>query len=144
MIIVGIDPGTDTGYAEWDVVARQLLACESMLIHQAMARVLELKPALVIFEDARQRQWLGNIGRERLQGAGSIKRDSVIWQDFLTDHRLPYVAHRPMVGGTKMQALPFQRLTKWAPRTNEHARDAAMLVYQMNLPMVQGMMRAHA
>lgn len=144
MIIVGIDPGTDTGYAEWDVQAQQLLACESMKIHQAMQRVLALKPSLVIFEDARQRQWFGNAGREVLQGAGSIKRDSVIWQDFLADHALPYVAHHPMVGGTKMPSLSFQRLTKWAARTNEHARDAAMLVYQINLPMAQGMVRAHA
>lgn len=144
MIIVGIDPGTDTGYAEWHVLEQRLLAVESMLIHQAMQRVLERKPALVIFEDARQRQWFGNAGREVLQGAGSIKRDSVIWQDFLTDHHLPFVAHRPMVGGTKMQSAPFARLTKWTARTNEHARDAGMLVYQMNLPMVQGMIRAHA
>lgn len=144
MIIVGIDPGTETGYAEWHVLEQRLLACESMLIHRAMQRVLTLKPAFVIFEDARQRQWFGNAGRAQLQGAGSIKRDSTIWQDFLTDHALPYVAHRPMVGGTKMPALSFQRLTKWTERTNEHARDAAMLVYQMNLPMVQGMIRAHA
>lgn len=144
MIIIGVDPGKDTGLAGWDVAAQKLLFVESMLIHRAFERVLEVRPALVIFEDARQRNWFGVSGKEKLQGAGSIKRDSTIWEDFLTDHALQYVARKPAAGGTKWDSIPFGRLTQWKGRTNEHARDAAMIVYQLNKPMIEGMMRMHS
>lgn len=145
MIIVGIDPGKHTGLAAWDVTLQQLLEVKSLLIHQAMRQVLSVRPALVIFEDARQRGWLGpDKGRAQLQGAGSIKRDSTIWEDFLIDERLPYIAHRPSVGATKWKTEQFARMTKWCKPTNEHARDAAMLIWQLNRPMVEGMIRIHA
>ena len=132
MIRIGIDPGKHTGFAAWCDETRKLASCKALLIHEAMDEVLQLHRAgqlhSVTFEDARLRSWFASKGTEALQGAGSIKRDCTIWADFLGAHGIAYRAVKPQAGGTKWTAEQFQRLTGWTGRTNEHARDAALLV----------------
>jgi hypothetical protein len=70
-----------------------------------------------------------NHGREALQGAGSVKRDCNIWEEFLTEKRIPFEAVAPKHNVTKLRADAFRNITRWEGRTNEHERDAAMLVY---------------
>lgn len=135
-ITIGIDSGTETGFAVWDSEQKCLLQVNTMKIHQAMQKVLKcylLYPGnvRVRVEDARKRKWFGNSGREQLQGAGSIKRDAVIWEDFLTDHGIPFEMVAPKNNQTKMTADYFKRVTGWKLRTNEHGRDAAMLCFGM-------------
>ena len=135
-ITIGIDSGTETGFAVWDSEQKCLLQVNTMKIHQAMQKVLQcymLYPGnvRVRVEDARKRKWFGNSGREQLQGAGSIKRDAVIWEDFLTDHGIPFEMVAPKNNQTKMTADYFKRVTCWKLRTNEHGRDAAMLCFAM-------------
>ncbi len=135
-IVIGIDPGTTTGLAVFDIVTRKLKEVSSMPIHEALwlvdgehrAGVLRM----VVFEDARLRMWFGVSGREKLQGAGSIKRDCQIWSDFLLSNDIPHKAVRPQPGATKWTAERFNKVTGWDKRTNEHARDAALLVLGMS------------
>mgnify|MGYP000536509049 CR=1 FL=1 len=134
--IIGIDPGVNTGYAVWSRVTKTMLVCETMPIHKAMAKIekaIELyddkNMLLVKVEDARKRKWFGNAGREQLQGAGSIKRDCKIWEDFLTDLKIDFELVAPKNNKTKLDAKKFKEITKWEAQTNEHSRDAAMLVY---------------
>lgn len=129
--IIGIDTGVKTGFATYDVKAKKLLTVHTCKIHQAMAQVRSIrdKKIFVRFEDARKRKWLGNKGREVLQGAGSVKRDAKIWEDFLEDLFIPYEAVAPKNNRTKIDAEYFQKITGWNGRTSNHARDAAMLVY---------------
>jgi hypothetical protein len=131
---IGIDSGTSTGYAIWDSKERHLMLVDSMKIHVAMANIQMLEreyldQTLIRVEDARQRTWFGNSGREKLQGAGSVKRDAVIWQDFLTDLKANFQMVPPKNNKTKVNAELFKKLTGWQHKTNEHARDAAMLVF---------------
>lgn len=147
MIVIGIDPGTTTGFALWNAERRELLAVESWKIHLAMKLVESLKAdkPLVIFEDARSMRISGGktFGKEeRLQGVGSVKRDSSIWEDFLEDLGVPYQARMWKPGTTKWSAEEFKRVTGWAQKTNNHARDAAVIVHGLNLPMAQGIVRA--
>lgn len=133
-IAIGIDPGVDTGVAVWDHRNLHFTRIESMKIHQAFDLVKEYHrifagDIFVRFEDARLRDWFGTSGREKLQGAGSIKRDSKIWEDFLTDNDIHFEPAKPKAGSTKMGAAPFARQTNWRSRTNEHNRDAAQLVW---------------
>jgi hypothetical protein len=65
---------------------------------------------------------------EALQGAGSIKRDCTIWADYLASLGVPYVNVKPAAGATKWTAERFAKFTGWHGRTNEHGRDAALLV----------------
>lgn len=140
MYWAGIDPGEHTGVAMYD--GAQLVEVTTVQIHRALQMVASFVevaqangiPVKVVFEDARKRRWLPSEKntseyRGRLMGAGSVKRDCTIWEDFLKDLGVDYVAQAPRAGMTKLSAEAFARLTGWKGRTSNHARDAAMLVY---------------
>ena len=135
MIYIGIDPGTHTGVAVWDSKEGRFLSLETMPIHIALTRVLAIAErhrddVQVIFEDARLRTWFGkgNVSA-KAQGAGSVKRDCSIWEDFLIDMEIPFVTTKPGNVATKVTPSWFRKLTGWEGRCSEHARDAAMLVF---------------
>jgi len=131
-LLIGIDTGTNTGFASYSPISRKLLSVETLLIHEAMERVLSASQSLklkVRFEDARLRKVFGDTGREVLQGAGSIKRDAVIWEDFLKDKGITYEAVAPKDNKTKLSEQAFKQMTGWTSLTSNHARDAAMLVF---------------
>ena len=137
-LMVGIDPGVSTGFGVWDRKAKRLTLVASLKLHEAMEHVRIMHNAAslhsVTFEDARQRDWYGERGtpeqeRAKLQGVGSVKRDCAIWEDYLTALQVPYRAQKPTAGMTKWDAATFERMTRWSGRTNEHGRDAALLVF---------------
>lgn len=133
MICIGIDPGTHTGMAVWDTREKQFLSLETIPIHRAMAVVLDWHyrtgDVQVVFEDARQRRWFGKGDTNaKAQGAGSVKRDCSIWEDFCRDYEIPFVAKPPVKGATKLSADFFRMIYHYNGRTSEHSRDAAMLV----------------
>ena len=130
-VVIGIDPGVNTGFAISE--GGKLLRVECMAAVKAEELVLQTMidnggKLFVRFEDARMRQWFGSKGREALQGAGSIKRDCSRWQEFLEHHNIPHARIAPKANRTKLTAEQFKAITQWQGRTNEHARDAAMLV----------------
>ena len=141
MICVGIDTGVNTGFAVWYTESRQLTIVTTITIHQALIWVKgfwerckeEGEEMKVYFEDARKRTWYATStakqDRDKLQGAGSIKRDCKIWEDALTEWGIPFEAVAPKRNVTKLSAEAFRNITGWKERTNEHSRDAAMLVF---------------
>lgn len=123
--------------AVWDSGMQVFLYLETLSIHRALDCVLEWKRICkdknidlqVVFEDARQRTWFGNGDTNaKLQGAGSVKRDCSIWEDFCKDYGIPYWAKPPIKGATKVSAEYFKMVSHYTGRTSEHSRDAAMLV----------------
>ena len=139
MLVAGIDPGLHTGLAVWDTSSRQFLEIRCSGIVDAMDYLDHLRATdgigLVVFEDARQRTW---IPRERdlaqmkgrAMGAGSVKRDCSIWEEWCKARKVQYIASRPKNGMTKLTDAYFRGITGYDRRTNEHGRDAAMLVFQ--------------
>lgn len=138
MIYIGIDTGVHTGIAVWDSERKEFVYLETLKIYEALDVVSSYAykdiPLCVRFEDARQRKWIpfaknmtGELGRA--QGAGYVKAHCQIWEDFLTDYRIPFEAIAPRRNVTKLSAEQFGRITGYKGRTNEHSRDAAMLVY---------------
>ena len=136
-ILIGIDTGVNTGFA---VAADrgnggELEQVESLSITQAMEKVKEIiekwgnENVCLYIEDARQRTWFTG-GREKAQGVGSVKRDAQIWEDWCTEQDIKFVLVHPAANATKKKATDFKRMTGWIGRTNEHARDAAMLVFK--------------
>lgn len=132
MFYIGIDPGTHTGMAVWDSKEGKFLSLETLPIHRAMVEVMNLRigrEILVVFEDARQRKWYGKGNTNaKLQGAGSVKRDCAIWEDFCKDYGIPFRAIPPVKGATKITPEYFKLISHYQGRTSEHSRDAAMLV----------------
>lgn len=134
-LAIGIDTGTQTGYAVWNIETKGFEEIQTLKIHQALDSVLEYHKLygdklLVRFEDARLRKWYGRATNAKLQGVGSVKRDAKIWEDFLKDNLINYEAVHPKNIRTKLKSERFQRITKYKGRTSEHARDAAMLVFK--------------
>ncbi|MBR0116454.1 MAG: hypothetical protein IJM04_04150 [Prevotella sp.] len=141
--VVGIDTGVHTGYAEWDCRKKEFVVVKTMMLHQAMFRLheridawrKEKKVFLIRIEDARQRKWINDkytkdgALRNIQQGAGSVKRDARIWEDFLTDAGANFEMVAPKNNTTKLSAIAFRNLTGYAGQTSEHARDAAMMVF---------------
>ena len=143
MIYIGIDTGVNTGMAVWDSKERKFKEIETVKIHVAMKTVADYisvygrDNVVVKVVDARQRRWYGReadfMSREaeskKFQGVGSVKRDCTIWEDYLKDAGVRFHMIAPKDNITKMDADKFRNLTGWAGRTNEHNRDAAMLVF---------------
>lgn len=131
---IGIDCGVATGITVWSKYDANIRHIATVKIHEAMEAVKFWHEAykdevLVRVEDARKRKWFGKAGREQLQGAGSIKRDAKIWEDFLDDLKVDYEMVAPKNNKTKLSSEDFKRLTKYQKATSEHARDSAMLVW---------------
>lgn len=140
---IGIDTGTHTGIAVWDSRGQCFRAIEDMPIHKAMETVAKYKEIAaqeearlyVHVEDPRQRTWFGTERmsreeeRKKLQGVGSVKRDASIWEGFLSDMGVWFEMVAPKRNVTKLTHESFVAITKWKGRTNEHKRDAAMLVF---------------
>ena len=137
MIHIGIDPGVKTGFAVWDSEKQMFLEISTCTITEAMNRVIihrnmsltSGKDIMLHIEDARLRKWYGNSGREKLQGAGSVKRDSKIWDDFCKENEIEYRMVAPKNNRTKVSKEYFTKITGWTKPTTDHARDAAMMVF---------------
>lgn len=138
-VLIGIDTGVHTGFAMaidyQDGKGGELQQVICLTITQAMARVLEIAGhydrcnVQLFIEDARLRTWFTG-GREKAQGAGSIKRDAQIWEGWCKENQIQYKMIHPRDNCTKYKSETFARITGWTGRTNEHARDAAMLVFR--------------
>lgn len=136
---IGIDTGTHTGVAVWDCKQQEFVLIKTMPLHEALFLVQEyvtkakrndeLHRLLVRVEDARQRKWFGQRSYAKLQGAGSVKRDSTIWDEYLKSTGVSYNMVSPADNSTKLNADQFKARTGYRGSTNEHNRDAAMLVY---------------
>jgi len=135
-IYIGLDIGVNTGLAVWNAKEKRLVRVVTKNIISAMDEVLtwvnEVYKGLNIIvriEDPNKRKWFGTSGRERLQGAGSVKRDYSVWVEFFEHHGIQYESVAPRNVKTKTTQEYFCRLTGWANRTSSHARDAAMQIY---------------
>lgn len=132
-VLIGIDPGTNTGIAfkehqKWVSIDTFSIfeALELVCAWQRRASVLGLS-ILVRVEDARLRTWFGSTGKERWKGAGSIGRDCAIWEEVLTQKGIPFeMVHPKHVKETT--AVFFKKLTGWQARTSKHSREAAWLI----------------
>ena len=131
-VLIGVDPGTHTGFAV--KTHGVYLTIETTTIYEALQRVVNLAndvmpkhEILVRFEDARLRTFFGKSDREKLQGAGSVKRDCAIWEEVLTMYSIPFQRiHPKYVKATT--AEQFKTLTGWPGQTSIHAREAAWLI----------------
>ena len=138
MISIGIDTGRNTGFAVWDGSSFQEL--DTRPLHRALFAVRDYAQrhgpdsVAVYVEDARKRTWIPSEksyaeAKGRAMGAGSVKRDASVWEDFCKDYGIRLVLVPPKYNTTKLAPQVFARITGYKGRTSKHARDAAMLVF---------------
>lgn len=138
---IGIDTGVQTGMCIWDREEKEITIISTVKIHHAIKDVENWVRAwpgqiYVRVEDARLRKWIPEEENEkaergRREGAGSVKRDASIWEDFLTDLGVDFEMVAPKNNKTKVTADYFKNLTRYTGSTSKHARDAGMLVIGM-------------
>lgn len=142
--LIGIDTGVKTGFAvaKDEGKGAELVMIKTLTITQAMEQIKELVTLAnnhkikVFIEDARLRKWFIG-GKEKAQGAGSIKRDAQIWQCWCEEQKIPYQLVAPKDNATKYSAKTFAQITGWQGRTSNHGRDAAMLIFRRKLAWEQ-------
>lgn len=140
---IGIDPGTKTGIAIWNIEKQCFYSIFTTNIVDALLTILGdieqdirkteyigIKETIIRIENPNLRKWYGHNSNSKLQGAGSIKRDFTIWKEFFEYYDLAYEEVNPKNIKTKVPSSYFKKLTGWEGRTTEHSRDAAMMVYQ--------------
>ena len=139
---IGIDTGVHTGLALWDAKDGRMVELKTQGIVHAMHTVSvwrdeareQGRECVIVMEDARLRKWLPrerNFSelKGRLMGAGSVKRDASIWEEFAQMAGIPIQATKPREGMTKWNADYFAKVTGYTKKCSNHARDAALLVW---------------
>lgn len=131
---IGIDVGTKTGLAIWNVGLKRFEKIETVAIHEALEQLASWGKFyqglfFVRVEDPRLARFWNKTDTFKLQGAGSVKRDASIWEDFLVAKDIPFELCRPNKALTKVPDPYFRKMTGWDKTTSEHGRDAAMLVF---------------
>ncbi|MFB3132293.1 MAG: hypothetical protein ACE10K_07210 [Rhodothermales bacterium] len=152
-LIVGLDPGEQTGVAAYDPRARRLKYVFSlgfwMVVSMFETELGPEQPAdgsapgpvvLVVIEDARKLPVYGRHDkvrgrrRDRLaRNIGRIDRDTQLWVEYLERRGYRVLLARPS-REQKWDAATFKRITRYQGRTNQHARDAGMLVFALKAP----------
>jgi len=151
----GVNTGYATFCYHTQTDQLDLLLCESNDITDVIdylmdwGQIFKLQNTLFFIEDARERKWFGTAESKIYQkiksrqpitaselstykgmllGAGSVRRDCAILESLMQKMEYNYQMIAPKNNKTKTTAAQFKALTGWKERTNEHGRDAAMLV----------------
>lgn len=139
---IGIDGGTNTGFAVWDKKERRFEVIKTLDFWRVYEYINKYYPAehtQIVIEDPSQnkpvfvRRYDPKSVRESLkiaQDVGGVKRETEKMIEGLERKEYKVQRVRPMKGSmTKLTADYFRRITKYEGSTSEHARDAAMLVF---------------
>lgn len=133
MHIIGIDPGANTGLATLKDGA--LLALETIAPHQIERVLRERMPTRVVFEDSRLQShaWTQVASRAAALKMARNVGEVDAWCSLITavcaELGIPAHGVSPKGKGAKVDATRFASITGWAGRSNEHARDAAMVAW---------------
>jgi hypothetical protein len=136
MYTIGIDPGKDTGVAVYCTDRQTLIAVHSMSFWEAYRFVQDydfgvIKEVVVEVPDSKHVWQKAASSPRALQrqgvNVGSVIREAELMAEGL--ERLGYKVKR-VPPRKKIAAAEFIHWTGWSQKTNQHARDAAMLVYR--------------
>ena len=138
-VVIGIDPGTNTGITVYDCEKKEYIICETMLITNAVMIVEKIistrSPVLITVEDARA---ISGDPSKKL-GAGSIRRDCSIWEDYLNEkssiasNGVFYRFVKPLKNPyLKMEPTKWLAFSKYKGKRlpSEHARDSATYIFK--------------
>lgn len=134
MIVLGIDPGSKTGFAVYDngeIKTLFWLSNKSDISPGLWASV-----GLVVVEDSRlsKRVWSGGDASGRVMAKigrdiGAIDAQCARIVEHCEKLGIPCLSVSPKGKGGKLNAQRFKALTGWTAPTNQHERDAAMVAW---------------
>ena len=133
-VIIGLDPGVNTGLA----VYQQGALVELATIHPAgiRAALVQWSPRRVVFEDSRLQSFSWTTDRNRAVALKKARNVGEVdaWCKLIVEHcaELGIAAHSvsPKGKGAKIEEQDrFNAITGWTGRSNQHTRDAAMVAW---------------
>jgi hypothetical protein len=139
-ILLGIDPGTQTGVATFiDGSLHQI----QTLTHEETIRLIRFGGTCngpitsVVFEDANLQKpvFARNGANARMilkiaRNVGMVQQMCKDVQAACESVGMPFLAVSPLKKGAKLSAAAFMQHTGWQPRTSQHGRDAAMVAWK--------------
>lgn len=131
-IIIGLDPGANTGVAEF--IGGKLTALRTIEPHQIKDCISGA--SRVVFEDSRLISHVYTTTKSRAAALKMARNVGEIdaWCKLIVAHceQLGIPAHgiSPKGKGVKLKADEFKALTGWAGKSNEHERDAACVAWK--------------
>lgn len=132
MIIYGLDPGANTGFAIYhNGRLENLLTIQP---HQIAKYVTGANR--VVFEDSRLTSHLFTTNKSRpvalkmARKVGQVDAYCNIITAICAELGIPCHGISPKDKGAKMDAERFKAVTGWAGKSNQHERDAAMVAYR--------------
>lgn len=138
--IIGIDGGLHTGVAVWDTTKKEFVHMKTVdfwIAYEWISSSFSANETMVYVEDPSQNKpvWRRRGMKDyefskKCQSVGAVKRETTLLIKGLRIKGFQVKAIRPKKGSyTKMKADTFKKLTKCKMRSSQHARDAAMLVF---------------
>ena len=133
MIILGVDPGANTGMAIYqDGELRKLTTIEPV----EMAYAIKLAaPDRVVFEDSRLTSFMFTTVKSRAVALSMARKVGQVdaWCNLITSIcerlEIPCIGISPKGKGKKLNADQFTQATGWTGGSNEHTREAAMVAF---------------
>ncbi len=137
---IGIDPGLNTGFAVWLVKEQTYDYLETLTFWDVLCQIEEdFDPdeVIIVLEDPAQNKptFFHKATKPRIrekisQDVGGNKREARLLADGLG--RMGYRVKLVQPKQRKLSAAEFKARTGYERRTNEHVRDAGMLVHGLN------------
>lgn len=133
-LVLGIDPGANTGVATF--VDGQLTDLETVGPHQIERLIRGRAPARVVFEDSRLQSHTWTAAGSRAVAANMARKVGQVdaWCNLITaicaELGILAIGISPAGKGKKLNAQQFASVTGWIGKSNEHARDAAMVAWK--------------
>jgi hypothetical protein len=131
---IGIDPGMNNGFAIYDRQLAEITHCTSLPLHVLFDTLKSWQKNEIEVFIENPNTWIGFKGKKadnaRLQGAGAVKQTYRHIVEFLEDYGIPYTPTKLQGNLKKVSRDYFAKVTGYTDRTNEHARDAAMIVFK--------------
>lgn len=136
MIVIGIDPGVNMGWALYSGGKLVTLkTIEPFNFEHNLDLYIE-EPVFIAFEDSRLQShvWLpsqskgvaANIARK----VGMVDAWCYMIERVCETYDVAYMRISPKAKGEKLNAEDFKRITGWKGKSNQHERDAAMVAWQ--------------
>ena len=131
--VIGIDPGMNTGVARYDNGA--LVAMLTVAPWEVRELIANHGPALVVFEDSRKQShtWTRIASRDAslkmARNVGEIDAWCKLIEAECAALGIKCMGISPTGKGAKLAAPAFSKLTGWAGKSNQHARDAALVAF---------------
>jgi hypothetical protein len=131
---IGIDPGMNNGFAIYDRQLAQITHCTCLPLHVLFDTLKSWqKNGIEVFIE-NPNTWISFGSKKksdaRLQGAGAVKQTYRHIVEFLDDYEIAYTPTKLQGNLKKVSRDYFAKITGYTDKTNEHGRDAAMIVFK--------------